>query len=305
MVQVIENYLDSKNMSELQKLMLALFEERAKDLRRYVFELMTQKQTELELIREEFRPRYDLLKEKRARGLLTSDDDYRSLVEKINKEEGDRRIDVEISIGEMEQKMEEDLQLIAIQAKQRAEEALKERQTKERQMMIDMLMAQTNPDNEIVQQYLKREQNQLEKQLAKFKADKAKEKEALLRDIEAQRLRREQELREKEQSLLNWEDRMREEEAKQMDIFNRQKDAIIKKKMAEQSTQILLAANKGQIDNMKLEHEKALKALDTAIEQEQKRQMVMMREKMKSRVMESEQERVRREVKMALIIKAK
>jgi len=33
--------------------------------------------------------------------------------------------------------------------------------------------------------------------------------------------------------------------------------------------------------------------------------MVMMREKMKSRVMESEQERVRREVKMALIIKAK
>ncbi len=97
--------------------MLALFEERAKDLRRYVFELMTQKQTELELIREEFRPRYDLLKEKRAKGILTSDEDYRQLVEKINKEEGDRRIDVEISIGEMEQKMEEDLQLIAIQAK--------------------------------------------------------------------------------------------------------------------------------------------------------------------------------------------
>jgi hypothetical protein len=41
MVQVIENYLDTKNMSDLQKLMLALFEERAKDLRRYVFELMT------------------------------------------------------------------------------------------------------------------------------------------------------------------------------------------------------------------------------------------------------------------------
>jgi hypothetical protein len=33
--------------------------------------------------------------------------------------------------------------------------------------------------------------------------------------------------------------------------------------------------------------------------------MAMMRDKMKSRVMESEQERVRREVKMALIIKAK
>jgi hypothetical protein len=33
--------------------------------------------------------------------------------------------------------------------------------------------------------------------------------------------------------LLNWEGRMKEEEAKQMDIFNRQKDAILKKKMAE------------------------------------------------------------------------
>ncbi len=60
--------------------------------------------------------------------------------------------------------------------------------------MIDMLIEQTNPDNEIVQQYLKREQNQLEKQLAKFKEEKAREKEALLRDIEAQRLKREQEL---------------------------------------------------------------------------------------------------------------
>jgi hypothetical protein len=38
---------------------------------------------------------------------------------------------------------------------------------------------------------------------------------------------------------------MRAEESKQMDVFNKQKDTIIKKKMAEQSTQILLAASKG------------------------------------------------------------
>jgi hypothetical protein len=56
---------------------------------------------------------------------------------------------------------------------------------------------------------------------------------------------------------------------------------------------------------MKEEHERALRALETAIEQEQRRQMAMMREKMKARVMDSEQERVRREVKMALIMKAK
>ena len=53
-----------------------------------------------------------------------------------------------------------------------------------------------------------------------------------------------------------------------MDIFNKQKDTIIKKKMAEQSTQILLAASKGQIDYMKIEHEKALRALETELEKE-------------------------------------
>jgi Cdc6-like AAA superfamily ATPase len=56
---------------------------------------------------------------------------------------------------------------------------------------------------------------------------------------------------------------------------------------------------------MKGDHEKALKALDTAIEQEQKRQMAMMRETLKARVLESEKERVKREVKMAMIMKAK
>jgi len=102
MVQVIENYLDSKNMTELQQLMLALFEERAKSLRKYVFELMTQKQTELEMIREEFRPRFELLKERRQKGLISNDDNYRQQVEKLSKEESDRRMDVEIAIGELE-----------------------------------------------------------------------------------------------------------------------------------------------------------------------------------------------------------
>jgi predicted YcjX-like family ATPase len=70
---------------------------------------------------------------------------------------------------------------------------------------------------------------------------------------------------------MNWGERMQEAEAEQMNIFKRQKDAIIKQKMAEQSNQILLAANKGKIDHMKIEHEKALKALETALEQEQRR----------------------------------
>ena len=57
--------------------------------------------------------------------------------------------------------------------------------------MIDLQMEQTKPDNEIVMQYLKSEYHHLEKQLAKFKVEKSKEKEALLRDIEENRLKRE------------------------------------------------------------------------------------------------------------------
>jgi hypothetical protein len=51
--------------------------------------------------------------------------------------------------------------------------------------------------------------------------------------MEEKRQKRQQDLKDKEELLLNWEDHMRAEESKQMDIFNRQKDAIIKKKMAE------------------------------------------------------------------------
>ena len=58
--------------------MLALFEERAKGLRKYVFDLMGQKQTELELIREEFRPRFEILKDRRQKGLIPNDTAYRS-----------------------------------------------------------------------------------------------------------------------------------------------------------------------------------------------------------------------------------
>ena len=89
--------------------MLALFEERARALRKYVFELMTQKQTELELIREEFRPRYEILKERRQKGLISSDEAYRQQVEKLSKEESERRLDIDLTIGELEQTMEEDL----------------------------------------------------------------------------------------------------------------------------------------------------------------------------------------------------
>ena len=101
--------------------MLMIFDQRAKGLRKYVFDLMTQKQTELELIREEFAPRYELLKEKRARGQI-GEEAYRDMVEKLGREEAERRVDVEIEMGELEQKMEEEMGIRGMKHKNEVEQ---------------------------------------------------------------------------------------------------------------------------------------------------------------------------------------
>ena len=105
--------------------------------------------------------------------------------------------------------------------------------------------------------------------------------------------------------MLNWEERLKEDEAKQMAVFNKQKQAILDKKMAEQNNELLLQANKGSIDAMKEEHMRAMIALETALEIEQARQMEMMQARLKERMKDGEQERIRREIKMSIMMKAK
>ena len=105
--------------------------------------------------------------------------------------------------------------------------------------------------------------------------------------------------------MLNWEERLKEDQAKQMAVFNKQKQAILAKKMAEQNNELLLQANKGSIDAMKEEHMRAMIALETALEIEQARQMEMMQARLKERMKDGEQERIRREIKMSIMMKAK
>jgi hypothetical protein len=168
--------------------MLALFEERAKQHRKYVFDLMTQKQTELELIREEFRPRYELLKERRQRGDIANDETYRSMVEKLSKEESERRADVEIDLNDTDQALQDALAVLAIKGKSQAEQALKDRQVKERQAMLELI--KQNGGNDYVSRQVDKEKERLDKQLEKFKKEKNREKEAKIRELETMRLRR-------------------------------------------------------------------------------------------------------------------
>lgn len=75
-----------------------------------------------------------------------------------------------------------------------------------------------------------------------------------INELSDMRLKRESELKEKEKSLMNWEEKVKQEEAKQMAIFEKQKQAILAKKLAEQNSELILAANKGQLQQMKAEH---------------------------------------------------
>lgn len=47
--------------------------------------------------------------------------------------------------------------------------------------------------------------------------------------------------------MMNWEGRMKEEEAKQMQLFEKQKQTILQKKLDEQKNELMRDLNKDQI----------------------------------------------------------
>eukprot|EP00347_Sterkiella_histriomuscorum_P024400 403331247 len=303
LIQVAENFLEQKHLRELQEYMVALFEERARGLRKYIFSLMTQKQTELELIREEFNPQYDFLRDRKAKGLIT-ESQYKEMMAKLHDEENERRIDCEIQLKELEQKMEEELMIQAVNNKNEAEQAFKDRQSDEKLKMIDYLISK-NQGNDAIRQYLEKEKKNTLKELVDFKNQKEKEKQLKLRDIELMRENRENELREKEERMLNWEERMKQEEAKHQEAFEKQKNAILTKKLNEQKSELLREVNKDEIDRLVQQHKRDLANLETALQREQQRQLENMRSNMGERLKVQETDKVKREIKMAQLIKDK
>lgn len=101
-VQVSENYLDMKSKQELIDLMNSLFQERADALRKFMYELMLQKQRDLTDLREEYEPQRQLLQQRKDQKLI-SDDDYCKKIEDLNQEEHDKKMDIEIEYADKEQ----------------------------------------------------------------------------------------------------------------------------------------------------------------------------------------------------------
>lgn len=81
--------------------MQALFDERANALRKFIYELMKEKQNDLQDLKEEFEPMREILRQRQANNLI-SDEDFKHQMEKINKDEHDRRMEIEIEYSDKE-----------------------------------------------------------------------------------------------------------------------------------------------------------------------------------------------------------
>lgn len=98
---------------------------------------------------------------------------------------------------------------------------------------------------------------------------------------------------------------MRKQEERFMEQFERQKEGIKAKKLAEQQKELLKDMNQKDVDAMMQRHRRELAAIDSALAEEQKRQMANMKEQMKSRNQKLAQDKAIRQIKLAEIQKAK
>lgn len=114
-VQVTENYMDKKTQQELIDLMNALFDERSRALRKYMFELLAQKAIDLEDLSQEFEPQKELLRSKRQKGLI-DEDEFTRQMERLNTEMAERKMDLDIEYSDKEKAVTEELEKIKLDA---------------------------------------------------------------------------------------------------------------------------------------------------------------------------------------------
>lgn len=95
--------------------MNSLFEERSKALRRAIFELMNQKQTEMEMLREELEPQKELLRQKHKQGLIT-EGEMKDALQKLLDEENERTTDIEIEFSDKEKALQDELEVLRLEA---------------------------------------------------------------------------------------------------------------------------------------------------------------------------------------------
>lgn len=115
--------------------MNSLFEERAKALRHFILDLLTQKQYEIDMVKSEYEPVKEFLRQKRVKGLLSLEE-FTAALERITGEESERIADIEILYADKEKQIKQDLQVMKYQADNEQLKMLKDRQCQEKVAMF-------------------------------------------------------------------------------------------------------------------------------------------------------------------------
>ena len=71
---------------------------------------------------------------------MISDEDYRAQMERLNKEEHDRRMDIEINYSDKEAAANEELEKARLDAETEQKKVLKDRQTQEKLIMFNEMI---------------------------------------------------------------------------------------------------------------------------------------------------------------------
>ena len=91
------------------------------------------------MLSQEIEPQKELLRQKRAKLLLTQEE-FQAALEKLTQEETERQQDIEIEFADKEKEVREELERLKIESEQEQKKLLKDRQTRERLAMFGELM---------------------------------------------------------------------------------------------------------------------------------------------------------------------
>jgi hypothetical protein len=205
-VQVSENLLDKRNKQELLALMQSLFDERANALRKFIYEMMKQKQADLQEVKEELDPMREMLKQRRVNNLIT-EEDYLAQLSKLNSQEHDRRMDIEIEYADKEAEINEQLELTRLQCEAEQKSMLKDRQTQEKMAMFSAMMQKMNQGDNM-KQYLQMQLNDAVKEQEQFKKQAMQEKDRKIAQMEKEKEKKMQELADRQDRMFDWEEHM-------------------------------------------------------------------------------------------------
>ena len=129
-------------------------------------ELLLQKQGELDDLRLEYGLQKDNLRKMKADGLL-GDEDYENQMEVLNKEEQDKKMDIEISYADKEAEINEDLEKAKLEAEAEQKGLLKDRQTAEKVAMFKKMMDSMD-ENDEMKKYLEQQTREAEVEQKKY-----------------------------------------------------------------------------------------------------------------------------------------